>query len=188
MRRVPTFLMLLTITSVLAPAVAVAQPGTANETVSRATVTSATTGNGRGFGLGAVQLLVPGNAPGPNILATWGDWNGRFHIDGLFGLASAGSTAFDLGARGWYHVHAASAADFSLGAGFAFITYRGAAPLGRQYDFELEFGAQMRVFLVSNVALLGSLGMGIYLPDSGSSGVQFTGNIMNSVGLAYYFQ
>ncbi|MGA7744425.1 MAG: hypothetical protein WBP56_26270 [Polyangia bacterium] len=188
MRRVPTFLMLLTIASVLTPALALAQQGTGNEQISRATVTGATSGNGRGFGLGAVQLLVPGNAPGPNILATWGDWGGRFHIDGMFGLASAGSTAFDLGARGWYHVHAASAADFSLGAGFAFISWHGAAPLGRQYDFELELGAQMRVFVVSNVALLASVGIGIYLPDSGSSGVQFTGNIMNTVGIAYYFQ
>ena len=195
MRRVPTFLMLLTITSVLAPAVALAQPSAYNEPTSRATVTGATTGNGRGFGLGAVQLLVPGNAPGPNILATWGDWRGRFHIDGLFGLnstggrTSTGNTAFDLGVRGWYHVHAASAADFSVGAGFALVSWKNtpSPPATRQYDFEVELGAQMRVFVVPNVALLGSLGMGIYLPDSGSSTVDFSGSVVGSVGVAYYF-
>jgi hypothetical protein len=189
MRRVPTFLMLLTITSVLAPAVARAQPGTGNETVSRATVESARTGNGRGFGLGAVELFDPyARTAFPSLLATWGDWGGRFHVDGLFGLSSAGSTTFDLGVRGWYHVHAASAADFSLGAGFALVSWKPAAPLGRQYDFEMELGAQMRVFVVSNVALLGSLGMGIYLPDSGSSAIAFSGNVIGSVGVAYYFQ
>jgi hypothetical protein len=187
MRRVPTFLMLLTIASTLAPALALAQPGMVNEPTSRATVTGATTGNGRGFGLGAVALVMPGPGPAANILATWGDWRGRFHIDGLFGLASAANTAFDLGVRGWYHVHAASAADFSLGAGFAFVSWR-AAPADRQYDFELELGAQTRVFIVPNVALLASLGMGIYLPDSGSSAVAITGNLIGSVGLAYYFQ
>jgi hypothetical protein len=51
----------------------------------------------------------------------------------------------------------------------------------------VELGAQMRVFVVPNVALLGSLGMGIYLPDSGSSTVDFSGSVVGSVGVAYYF-
>jgi hypothetical protein len=161
-------------------------------------VTGATTGNGRGFGLGAVELLLAGNSPAPNILMTWGDWRGRFHIDGLFGLVSTGgrsgggntstgNTAFDLGVRGWYHVHAASAADFSVGGGFGLVSWKPAPPTGRQYDFELELGSQMRVFIVPNVALLGSLGMGIYFPDSGSTTVSFSGSLVGSVGVAYYF-
>jgi len=165
MRRTPSLLMLLTIASVLTPAVAFAQITPAPEPTSRATVTGATTGNGRGFGLGAVELLLAGNSPAPNILMTWGDWRGRFHIDGLFGLVSTGgrsgggntstgNTAFDLGVRGWYHVHAASAADFSVGGGFGLVSWKPAPPTGRQYDFELELGSQMRVFIVPNVALL----------------------------------
>jgi hypothetical protein len=190
--------MLLTIASVLTPAVAFAQITPAPEPTSRATVTGATTGNGRGFGLGAVELLLAGNSPAPNILMTWGDWRGRFHIDGLFGLVSTGgrsgggntstgNTAFDLGVRGWYHVHAASAADFSVGGGFGLVSWKPAPPTGRQYDFELELGSQMRVFIVPNVALLGSLGMGIYFPDSGSTTVSFSGSLVGSVGVAYYF-
>jgi hypothetical protein len=190
--------MLLTIASVLTPAVAFAQITQAPEPTSRATVTGATTGNGRGFGLGAVELLLAGNSPAPNILMTWGDWRGRFHIDGLFGLVSTGgrsgggntstgNTAFDLGVRGWYHVHAASAADFSVGGGFGLVSWKPAPPTGRQYDFELELGSQMRVFIVPNVALLGSLGMGIYFPDSGSTTVSFSGSLVGSVGVAYYF-
>ncbi len=198
MRRTPSLLMLLTIASVLTPAVAFAQITPAPEPTSRATVTGATTGNGRGFGLGAVELLLAGNSPAPNILMTWGDWRGRFHIDGLFGLVSTGgrsgggntstgNTAFDLGVRGWYHVHAASAADFSVGGGFGLVSWKPAPPTGRQYDFELELGSQMRVFIVPNVALLGSLGMGIYFPDSGSTTVSFSGSLVGSVGVAYYF-
>ena len=193
MRRMPSFLLCLTIASVLTPAAALAQMTPAPEPTSRATMTGATTGNGRGFGLGAVALFDPYARMVPNILATWGDWRGRFHIDGLFGLDSSGgapngSTRFDLGVQGWYHVHAASAADFSVGGGFALVSWKPAPPTGRQYDFELVLGGQMRVFVVPNVALLGSLGMGIYLPDSvGSTTVSFSGSVVGSVGVAYYF-
>jgi hypothetical protein len=198
MRRTPSFLLLLTIASVLTPALALAQMTPAPEPTSRATMTGATTGNGRGFGLGAVELLLAGNSPAPNILMTWGDWHGRFHVDGLFGLVSTGgrsgggnaptgNTAFDLGVRGWYHVHAASAADFSVGGGFALVSWKAPPPGSRQYDFELELGSQMRVFIVPNVALLGSLGMGIYFPDSGSTTVSFSGSLVGSAGVAYYF-
>jgi hypothetical protein len=179
MRRVSTFLMFLTAASILTPALVMAQ-------TSSATVSSATAGNGRGFGLGTVAIFAPdGRGVVPNIIGTWGDLRGRYHIDGVFGLLSSGSTSFDLGVRGWYHVHAASSADFSLGAGFAIVSYRDTS---RRTDFELDLGAQMRVFVVPNVALLAALGMGIYLPDQGSSVFTISGNIMNSVGLAYYFQ
>jgi hypothetical protein len=184
MRRTPTFLMMLTTISVLTPALAWAQQ---NDTTSTARVVGATTGNGRGFGLGTVVLFDPNQRAVPNILASWGDYAGRFHVEGLFGLRSDDSTRWDLGARGWYHIHAASAADFSLGAGFALVSWRAAAPRGRQYDFEMDLGAQIRAFIVPNVALLASLGFGIYLPDSGSTVFTVSGNIMDTVGLAYYF-
>jgi hypothetical protein len=192
--------MFLTIASVLAPAVALAQITPASEPTSRATMTGATTGNGRGFGIGTVMVFEPGANMVPNILGTWGDTAGRFHVEGLFGFNHTGSSSFDMAARGWYHVHAASAADFSAGAGFALISYQGGGTPGtpgpppvpprggsRQWDCELEFGAQMRIFIVPNVALLAGLGLGLYLPSSGASTVRFSGNVMNSVGLAYYF-
>jgi hypothetical protein len=182
MRRTQTFLMMLTTISVLTPALARAQ----TEPTSTARFVSATSVH-RGFGVGAVQLFIPAPLPVPNLLATWGDAGGRFHIDGLFGLAHQGNTNFDLGVRGWYHVHAAPSADLSLGAGFIYIS-RKQGNADRQSDFELELGSQVRVFIVPNVALLGSLGLGIYLPDSGDSTVALGGQIVGSLGLAYYFE
>jgi hypothetical protein len=189
MRRVSTFLMFLMIGSVLAPALAWAQVPVVSEPTSTARVTGATTGSGRGLGVGAVALFAPG-ATGtggavPNILATWGAPSGKFHLDGLFGLTSSGTTSFDLGARGWYHIHAAPGADLSVGGGFALLSYKAGS---RKYDFELELGAQIRAFIVSNVALLGSVGMAIYMPDSGSTTVAMGGSIVGSLGVAYFFQ
>jgi hypothetical protein len=194
MRQTPSFLMCLTIASVLAPAVAWAQITPAPEQTSKATVTSATTGNGRGFGLGAVAFFQPfaGGVSNtvPNLLLTWGNAGGQFHVEGLFGLYHGAGTDFDMAARGWYHVHAASSADFSVGAGLGF-TRRRNEPAGltsAQWDFEMELGAEVRAFIVSNVALLGSLGLGLYIPDTGNTVVSVSGNLTGTLGLAYYFQ
>jgi len=191
MRRVPRFLAFLIITSVLAPALAWAQVPVVSEPTSRARVMGATTGSGRGFGLGAVALFQPVvagtvSSTVPNILATWGDMGGRFHIDGMFGFYHSDASNFDLGVRGWYHVHAALSADFSLGVGLAMLRRRIGVP-SSQWDFELELGAQMRAFIVTNVALLGSLGMGLYFPDTGPTQVNISGNLIGTVGAAYYF-
>jgi hypothetical protein len=51
----------------------------------------------------------------------------------------------------------------------------------------MDIGAQMRVFVVPNVALLAGLGLGLYVPDNGASTIRLSGNIMNSIGIAYFF-
>jgi hypothetical protein len=188
MRRAQTFLMFLTISSTLAPALAWAQPPVVSEPTSTARFVGASSGSGRGFGIGAVGMYAPRLDSGliPNLLATWGDSGGRFHVEGLFGLTSSGSTAFDFGARGWYHIHAASSADFSLGAGFALLSHK-EAPADRQWDFEMDLGAQIRAFIVPNVAVLGAVGMALYLPDSGSTTVTFGGHLVGMFGVAYFF-
>jgi hypothetical protein len=193
MRRTPSFLLFLTIASVLAPAVALAQINPTPEPTSRATVTGARSGSGRGFGLGAVAFYQPetGTVSNtvPNLLLTWGNAGGQFHLEGLFGLYHKNGTDFDLAARGWYHVHATSSADFSLGAGLGFTRRRNDPTVTTaQWDFEMELGAQVRAFIVSNVALLGSLGLGLYIPDTGPTVVNISGNLTGTVGLAYYFQ
>jgi hypothetical protein len=188
MRRLHKILMILTAIASLTPALASAQ----TEPTSTARVVGATSGNGRGFGIGAVSFFQPfAGAPSnmtPNLLLTWGE--SRFHIDGLFGFYHDTGTDFDFGARGWYHLHAASSADFSVGGGLVITRRRNDLPdpqRGTQWDFLLDLGAQMRVFIVPNVALLGSAGLGIYIPDTGNTKVTISGTLVGSVGVAYYF-
>jgi hypothetical protein len=182
------------LTIALAPALVLAQPPVVSEPTSTAKFMGATTGSGRGLGVGAVALFAPytqgsASATVPNLLVTWGDSGGRFHVDGLFGLYHDTATDFDLGVRGWYHIHAASSADFSVGAGVGMIRRKRGLPAGAsaQWDFEMDIGAQIRAFIVPNVALLGSLGLGLYIPDSGPTALEVAGNLVGTVGAAYYF-
>jgi hypothetical protein len=186
MRRLHKFLMILTAVAALAPAAGMAQTSTAH-------VTGAMSGNGRGFGLGAESFFGPNRYYGapnqkvPNLLLTWGDNGGRFHLEGLFGMYHEGATNFDFGGRGWYHIHAASSADFSVGGGLLIARRRIGEPSGAKWDFLIEMGAQMRVFVVSNVALLGSAGLGLYIPDTGDTAINISGDLVGTLGIAYYF-
>ena len=159
---------------------------------STATVTGATSSRGRGIGIGAVQMLDLGRT---NLLFTYGEAGGRFHVDGLFGLSrnfsNSGSgndyTTFDIGGRFWYHLHAASFADFSLGGGLLVDSHRN-YPFSRRYDFLMDLGAQIRAFIVPNVALIGTLGIGLNLRDGSNDEMQIGGQSMASVGIAYFFE
>ncbi len=192
MRRLHKILMMLTALVTLVPALARAQ-GVVHDSSSTATFTGAASAH-RGFGVGAAALFWPGdlnnvNRVVPNLLLTWGDSAGRFHVDGLFGFAHQNTSNFDLGVRGWYHLHATSSADLSAGAGFTLISHKDpGANRDRQWDFQMEIGAQIRAFLVPNVALLGSMGLYMYLPDSGDSTILISGNLVGMLGFAYYFQ
>jgi hypothetical protein len=162
------------------------------QNTSTATVTGATSTRGRGIGLGAVQMLDLGRT---NLLLSYGEAGGRFHIDGLFGLSrnfsNSGSgndyTTFDLGGRFWYHLHAAAFADFSLGGGMLMDSYR-TNPNSRRYDFLMDLGAQIRAFVVPNVALIGTLGIGLKFRDGSNDEIQIGGQSMASVGIAYFFE
>jgi hypothetical protein len=185
MRRIHLFVMSLAVASVLAPALAHAQ----TPAPSAATVTGATSGRGLGIGIGAVHVLN-GNT---DALFTWGEGGGRFHVDGLFGLHRDGETDFDIGARFWYHVHAMALADLSLGIGGVLISDGRREPLDRLYHFVLEVGAQMRAFVVPNVAVLGTVGLGVRFNDGGDdslliNGQTVGGGVAGSIGIAYYFE
>jgi hypothetical protein len=194
MRRLHKFFMIATAVAALAPALAHAQ-GVARDSSSTATFTGASSAH-RGFGVGVEGIYWPTldennngdpNHVVPNVLATWGDSAGRFHLDGLFGFLNHKTSNFDLGVRGWYHLHATSFSDLSAGGGFTLISHK-TPGRGRQTDFQVELGAQIRAFIVSNVALLGAVGMNMYFPDEGSSTFIISGNLVGSIGLAYYFQ
>lgn len=169
--------------ALLVPGLSFAQGG------STATMSGATSARGRGFGLGAVQML---NLNRTHLLLTYGDHSGRYHFDGLFSLSSnleggSNNSTFDIGGRFWYHLHAAAHADFSVGVGLLLDSHRN-PPADRQMDVLLDLGGQIRVFLVPNVALLGSLGLGISIRDNRDDVLQIGGKPLGEIGIAYFFE
>lgn len=175
-------------------------PTSANTSTATATFHSASSSRGQGFGVGAVTMLNGTSG----ALVTWG--TGGFHADGFFGLHhykpgdnTSSTTDVSFGGRFWYHLHAASFADFSAGGGIGFTRWvqnpgvRGAED--SHFDVSLEVGGQIRAFIVPNVALMGDLGFGAtfgsnddILIGGQSLGGGGRGFVLGSLGIAYFFE
>jgi hypothetical protein len=91
-------------------------------------------------------------------------------------------------------VHAASFADFSLGGGVGITYWESGLPNDDGHtDVSLEVGAQIRAFLVPNVALLADLGLGAYFGDNDDIliGAQSVGGnndfVTGTLGIVYFF-
>jgi hypothetical protein len=167
-----------------------------------ANISPAASGHGRGIGVGAVTMLNGTSG----VLATWGNAAGGFHVDGLFGLhrynvGGNNTTSFSLGGRFWYHVNAASFADFSLGGGLGLARWTylpGTATSNSRTDWSLELGGQIRAFLVPNVALIADLGLGMNFAANddiviggqsvGGNGFGTTSFVAGTLGIAYFFE
>ena len=181
----------------LVPSSAQAQSNTGN-----VAITPASSGHGRGLGVGAMTMLNGTDG----ALVTWGSPRGGWHADGFFGMRHYSpngntTTSFAVGGRFWYHMHAASFADFSLGGGIGFLRWEtnpGFPGNDDRLDLALQVGAQIRAFLVPNVALLADLGLGVFFGPSDdiligadglgggrSGGEQF---VSGTLGIAYFFE
>ena len=164
-----------------------------------ASISSANAGHGRGLGIGAATML--NGASG--ALVTWG--SGGWHADGFFGLhryaaGNSNTTAFAIGGRFWYHLHAASFADFSLGGGLGYTHWKSFPGANSQDDLSLEVGGQIRAFIVPNVALIADLGLGATFGDNddimvGAQSVTASGDplgvaafVAGTLGIAYFFE
>ena len=168
-------------------------------TTATAAFTPAPSGHGRGIGVGAMTMLNGTSG----ALCTWGSAGGGFHVDGFFGLhrytddfSNNNTTSFGLGARFWYHVHAASFADFSLGGGLGvnhWTFHPGTQTSDSRTDVSLEVGGQIRAFIVSNVALLADLGLGVYFSNNddiliGGQNIGGGDFVAGTLGIAYFFE
>ena len=196
MRRMILVASMFAVTAFLTPQSVFAQSTTAS-----AAISPAPSSHGRGFGVGAVTMLNGTSG----ALGTWGSPGGGFHVDGFFGLhhyrdgnpPNNNTTSFSVGGRFWYHVHAASFADFSLGGGLGIYHWTanpGTNASDSRTDLTLEVGGQIRAFLVSNVALLADVGLGAYFGNNDDiliGGQSVGGNndfVQGTLGIAYFFE
>ena len=155
-------------------------------------------GERHGVGLGIEQNL--GGLTG----AAFSFDAGRFRVDAIFGLAHynnepSDATLFGIGGRFFYKLHELPGADFSVGGGVAILQ----TEFGDNDDttIHLEGIAQVRVFVVPNVAISGSFGVAILSADdgqvsggpiagegSGDSVFGIGGQLLAGFGAIYYFE
>ncbi|MEO5769378.1 MAG: hypothetical protein ABIS92_13590 [Polyangia bacterium] len=177
--------LLLTMT-LLSPAAAFAQGDSAPAVV----VTS--NRGGAGLGVGASAFL--GGFVGPSVVYDLP----RFHLEGVLGfsrLHNAGpgdtsTTRFQLGARGWYHLHQGVNSDFSIGGGFAVRTINNGNG-GSANQTLIEPGAQARLFLTPNFTFNGTLGVIFALGDAidgTSTGWGIDAQLLGGFGFTYFFR
>jgi hypothetical protein len=191
--------MILVASAFLAAAFLTLSPAQAETATASANISPASSGHGRGAGVGAVTMLNGTSG----ALFTYGSSGGGFHVDGLFGLhhyrpggpgATNNVTDFSIGGRFWYHLHAASFADFSLGGGLGIISRSTGVPGAKSNtDVSLEVGGQIRTFIVPNVALLADLGLGVYFGANddlliGGQNVGGGNFVQGTLGIAYFFE
>jgi hypothetical protein len=133
------------------------------------------------FGVGVNTMLDIEGPLGPSVIYD----TGVFHVEGLLGFQDNGQTRFDIGGRFWYHIHAAQSADFSLGGGLGVVSIDPGGEDDNITNIEIDGGAQLRAFIVPNVALSVSLGLAVLTGDADA--ISITGDLFGSAGIAYYF-
>jgi hypothetical protein len=137
-----------------------------------------------GLGVGYAQMLggPTGFAPG-GIDAVYD--GGKWHADAFLGAEGNGATALMLGARGWFHLHSSTNADFSLGGGLGLAYVNPDGPAESATLIEIDVGAQIRAFITQNVAVSAFMGIGILTADG--DGFLLNGQPLGALGLHYYF-
>lgn len=117
----------------------------------------------------------------------------KFRAGGFFGtdiFTKNYPRVFKFGGDFYYKLHSSQMADISAGAVLGLnIIANLPANQGNQIGLLLGLGAQIRVFIVTNVSLDVGLGLGVLvdLNDKLTSEVAFMGDLMGSVGITYYF-
>jgi hypothetical protein len=153
-----------------------------------AVVVSSPSGGGAGLGFGAVGWL--GGLTGAQVVYD----QAMFHIEGTLGYfhtspPNMGPSAsnFQFGAGGWYHLFRGVNSDFSIGGG-AGLTYATGGGVSTT-TFDLEPGAEARVFLTPNFALSGRVGFAITFGDGNTpTNININGQTIAGVGFTYFIR
>ncbi|HKA90118.1 MAG TPA: hypothetical protein VKE22_20800 [Haliangiales bacterium] len=130
---------------------------------------------------------------------------GNLRFDLLFGLRFASTnvpggndvTIFGFGGRVFYVVHHSGMADFSLGGGLGLIF---ASAGVSNVNVDIEGLGQARIFLAPNFCFMGTLGLAVAITDKGAilegpviaqgakTGFGIGGELLGSIGFAYFFK
>jgi hypothetical protein len=149
--------------------------------------TAPTTTTARGFGLGAEATLTG------IVGATFVYDTDLFHIDALLGAAfRPNDSSLAVAGRLFFPVHRSQSADFSVGPGIGLehntLDPDGGGPLGRvsSNPVHVEGAAQIRAFVVPNVALSATAGLGAIFTNNNNSAL-IGGQVGGSFGVTYFF-
>lgn len=142
-------------------------------------------GKASGLFVGAETILLAPSlgaiAPGGALAVGWDatQWRAEGLIGLLFRDGPGNNTTFSFGGRGFYALHKTSFADFSIGGLLGLIVGGGAI-------FLIEPSVQIRAFIVQNVAITATLGMGIAVGDTPAT-IGILGQINGALGVTYTF-
>lgn len=141
----------------------------------------------RGIGVGAEATLT-GIVGGTFVYDAE-----AFHIDALLGASfQHNDSSLAVAGRFFFPVHRSQSADFSLGPGIGLVHVThdpdGDGPQGRvsTNPVHLEGAAQIRAFVVPNVALSATAGLGVVLTKNDNSAT-IGGQLGGSFGVTYFF-
>ncbi len=145
----------------------------------RAEPEASPTGEG-GIGIGAEGLLT-GPTGGVFIYDM-----GSLRIDALLGVNNITDDSLFVAGRVLVPLHGSQDADFSIGGGLGLVHLDVGGNNEDEDRFHIEGLAQIRAFIASNVALSGAAGVVLIVGD-GDDEVVLTGQLIGTVGIAYYF-
>jgi hypothetical protein len=113
-----------------------------------------------------------------------------FHVDALLGAKfEHNSSTFDVAGRLFFPVHRSQSADFSLGPGIGLqhvTNHPDGADSVSSNPVHLEGAAQIRAFVVPNIALSASAGLGAVF-TKGNNSMTIGGQLGAQFGVTYFF-
>ncbi len=128
------------------------------------------------MGFGVASMLT-----GPVGMAFTYD-NVVWRADALLMVQDRANTDFFVAGRFWYPVHSRGLSDFSIGGGLG-VMHPGAT--NSSNTTSIEAGAQVRIFVVPNVALTGTVGFG--LVSGPTDNWALSGHPLGVLGISYFF-
>ncbi|MEO8904513.1 MAG: hypothetical protein ABI627_23595 [Polyangiaceae bacterium] len=141
----------------------------------------------RGIGLGAEATLTG------IVGATFVYDAEAFHVDALLGGSfEHNDSSLAVAGRLFFPLHRSQSADFSVGpgVGVVHITHDpdGDGPQARvsSNPVHVEGAAQIRAFLVPNVAVSATAGLGVVITDNNNSAI-IGGQLGGAFGITYFF-